>query len=127
MPGTSSHAARPGTDRRAAANVDGYSIVAHNIVADFGRGNAGWIWQGTPGRAPFRFDRAPLPENPPLRNVVVSGNLIEDSERDRGSAGFPARYRRPVRVAAGAGAPEELLFADNAFEPGAESVAPADR
>ncbi len=52
MPGTAAHPAadgKPETD-----NSDGGSIIANNIISDFGRGHAQWIW-GT-RNAPLKFD-----------------------------------------------------------------------
>src|SRR5581483_10853966 len=64
MPGVASHS----------ENTDGGSIIANNIVSDFGYGYAHWIWGSE--RSPFRFDRGQEPTDPPLADVLVQGNLV---------------------------------------------------
>jgi hypothetical protein len=97
-------------------NTDGGSIIANNIVSDFGQGDAAWIW-GT-GHAPFRFDHGQEPDDPPLTDVLIQGNLLH-------SAGEP-RYRFAVRIEGEPNAPRGLHFSGNLFPPGTEGVANAD-
>ncbi len=116
MPGASSHGASPALPDRAAvaANVDGGSIIANNIISDFGYGHAHWIW-GDDG-TPIKFDTGQKPENPPLADVVVQGNVVYDTSRAEG--GGP-RYRYAVVV------PSEvkgIRFSGNIFHPGREGV-----
>ena len=49
MPGAAAHA----------TNTDGGSIIANNIISDFGHGNARWIWGDD--RSPFRFSTGQNP------------------------------------------------------------------
>jgi hypothetical protein len=78
MPGAASHAAKPGHDAQPAVhdNGDGGSIIAHNIISQFGYGHAHWIW-GSDG-TPLRFDTGQQPDDPPLSEVIVQGNLVYD-------------------------------------------------
>ena len=116
MPGASSHAGSPALPRQDAVppNVDGGSIIANNIISDFGYGHAHWIW-GDDG-TPIRFDTGQKPENPPLADVVVQGNVVYDTGRAEGTE---PRYRYAVRV------PSEvkgIRFSGNVFHPGLEGV-----
>jgi len=117
--------------RRPGANIDGHSIVANNIISDFGYGHSHWIWADK--------DPVPLllngdqrkPDIPPLRDVIVSGNIIQDIGRDQvlvdGKPRVePPRYRYAVKVAEGIGAPQNIKFADNLFHPGTEGIVSTD-
>jgi hypothetical protein len=114
MPGAAAH---PATDA-GPANADGGSIIANNIISDFGHGHAHWIWkdQGTP----LRFDEGQEPDDPPLRDVVVQGNVVFNSGADAKETedGAP-RYRYAVRLPAGL---EGLHFSSNLFHPGKDGV-----
>jgi hypothetical protein len=111
-PGVASHQAEDGKPD----NSDGGSIVAHNIVSDFGHGQAAWIW-GT-GNAPFKFDSGQHPDDPPLTDVIVTGNLIHQIG--------PPRYARAVVIHSGANGPRGLHFANNIFPPGTQGVCNQD-
>jgi hypothetical protein len=128
MQGTASHVAgRQGNGRGPAPvgpNVDGYSIVAHNIISDFGRGLSHWLWPvgHNIGPAPLQFGGKALADSPVLRRVIVEGNVVGDP----GALQLPPeapRYRYAVRIEAGNAAPEEMLFADNLFDRGLDGVA----
>lgn len=122
MPGVSSHAA--GATAAGKANVDGGSVIAHNIISDFGGGHAAWVWQSA-GRAPLRLDTGQKPDNPPLTDVIIAGNIVYDSPRDeRGPDDKPSTpsYRYAVLVATDAGGPRGLHFANNIFHPGKDGV-----
>jgi nitrous oxidase accessory protein NosD len=95
MPGAASHAAAPARDGKPAAtpNVDGGSIIANNIISDFGYGHTAWIW-GNNG-VPLRFDRGQKPDNPPLTDVLIQGNVVYDTGRDPpGAASLQIRRHR---------------------------------
>jgi len=130
MPGSASHYAgqpvhaveRPEENE---ANVDGHSIIANNIISDFGYGNTHWIW-GDAG-TPFKFDNGQTPANPPLRDVVLQGNIVYDTGHDQvivdGKPKVePPRYKYAVTIAGGADAPQGLHFTGNLFDPGTEGV-----
>ncbi len=129
MPGTVSHgplAAGPDGQARD-ENLDGHTIAANNIISDFGYGNARWIWNDS-NPVPLLFNGdSRKPDIPPLRNVLVEGNIIYDTGRDQilvdGQPRVePPRYRHAVRIATGVGAPVGLKFANNLFNPGTEGV-----
>jgi hypothetical protein len=103
MPGVASHT----------ANTDGGSIIANNIVSDFGYGSARWIWGDE--RSPFRFGSGQQPDDPPLTDVIVQGNLVQ-------SIG-PAHYSYAVLIEGGPNTPQGLHFAHNLFPPGSQGVA----
>lgn len=102
----------PGTGADA-ENSDGGSIVANNLISQFGHGDAAWIW-GTE-RSPFKFDNGQEADDPPLSDVLVQGNVVD-------SLGEP-RYRYAVIVAGGEDGPKGLRFANNLFAPGRDGVA----
>jgi len=100
--------------------------VAHNIIADFGHGDSWWIW-GTGGftRAPILFDRGQEPDDPPLRDVLVTGNVVIDSGRDGmlvDDVPPPPRHRHAVHVSEGTNGPQGLRFHGNLFHPGTEGI-----
>lgn len=100
----------------AAANVnnaDGGSIVANNIISDFGHGDAHWIWGDE--RSPFKFETGQQADDPPLTDVLVTGNLIQNP-------GAP-RYKYAVILEGGPNAPRGMHFANNLFPPGSLGVA----
>jgi hypothetical protein len=103
MPGAASHA----------TNTDGGSIIANNIVSDFGNGNASWIWGKD--RAPLRFDTGQQADDPPLTDVLIHGNIVHCS-------GEPY-YQYAVLISAGEHTPQGLRFDNNLFQPGTAGVA----
>lgn len=147
QPGTASHAAYGPAEAsapdpvdpegltwpitRPGANIDGHSIVANNVVSDFGYGTAHWMWPPA-GSAPIQFNVGPpTAKGPPLANVLFSGNIVYDTGRDRlmvdGESRLePPRYAHAVRVAAGERGPSGLHFRDNIFHPGTAGVSNLD-
>jgi len=127
MPGTASHAARPARAGQPALadNGDGGSIIANNIISAFGYGDSHWVWGSD--NAPIKFDRGPLPDTPPLGEVIVQGNVVYDTGRDQSIVDGkpktePPRYRYAVLVATGPGGPKGLHFSNNLLHPGTEGV-----
>ena len=102
----------PGTGADA-GNSDGGSIVANNLISRFGEGDAAWIWGRE--RSPFKFDNGQEADDPPLRDVLVQGNVVD-------CIGEPL-YRYAVIVAGGEDGPKGLRFANNLFAPGWDGVA----
>ena len=94
-------------------NYDGGSVIANNIISDFGHGDAHWIWGSE--RSPFKFDHGQQADDPPLADVVVSGNVLH-------SSGEP-RYKYAVIVAGGEKGPRRLHFSNNLLAPGSQGVA----
>ena len=103
MPGAASHD----------TNTDGASIVADNIISDFGQGHAHWIWGD--GRSPIKFDTGQKPGNPPLTDVIVHGNVVQ-------AVGAP-HYKYTVVIPKGPNAPRGLHFSNNLLHPGTKGVA----
>lgn len=90
------------------ANSDGGSIVANNIISDFGHGDASWIWGND--RAALRFDSGQEADDPPLTDVLIHGNLIHN-------IGTP-RYQYSVLIDGASGKPRGLHFSNNLFPAG---------
>jgi hypothetical protein len=110
MPGAASHPAEEGKPET--ANTDGGSIIANNIISDFGHGHAHWIWGNE--RSPFKFEIGQEPDDPPLTDVIVQGNVVQ-------SIG-PPRYKYAVIVEGGPNTPRGMHFADNLLHPGTHGV-----
>jgi hypothetical protein len=133
MPGTASHAGSEATADSPARgpNVDGGSIIANNVITDFGYGSAHWIW-GKPedsydGCFPIRLDAGQTPQDPPLRDVIIQGNLVYDTGRDRVVVDGvlqpqPPRYRYAVFINPRPNGPTDVHFANNLFHPGVDGV-----
>ncbi|RBP43828.1 parallel beta helix pectate lyase-like protein [Roseimicrobium gellanilyticum] len=134
MPGAASHHAEPATtDRPALApNVDGGSIIANNIISDFGHGSASWMWMESGSCNPLRFDKGQTPQNPPLTDVLIQGNVIYDSGKDSPLVdGVPKkegpRYSYAVRIETdGKNPPQGLHFSNNILHPGSKGVSNVD-
>jgi hypothetical protein len=129
MPGTASGAARAAEGDRPAEgpNNDGGSIIANNIITDFGYGDSEWIWADSSCN-PMRFDHAPMAENPALSEVIVQGNIVYDTGRDLPLVNGvpkrePPRYKYAVRIESnGTNPPQGLHFMNNILHPGTEGV-----
>ena len=108
MPGAAAH---PATDDKA-ENADGGSLISNNLISDFGHGDAHWIWGDE--RSPIKFDTGQQPDDPPLTDVIITGNVIH-------SIGKP-RYKYAVIIPGGPNAPRGLHFSNNLFHPGTQGV-----
>lgn len=109
MPGAAAHPGGPDQP----ANADGGSIIANNLISDFGHGDAHWLW-GTE-RSPFKFDAGQEADDPPLTEVLIHGNLIHNPG--------PVRYKYAVIIATEPSHPRGLHFANNLFPPGTHGLA----
>jgi len=96
-----------------AENFDGGSIISNNIISDFGHGDAHGIWGDE--RSPFKFDTGQQPDDPPLTDVIVTGNIVH-------STGKP-RYKYAVIIAGGPNTPRGMHFSNNLLHPGTQGVA----
>jgi len=103
MPGAAAHA----------TNTDGGSIIANNIISDFGQGDAQWIWGEE--RSPFKFDTGQQEDDPPLADVLVQGNVVQSIDAPL--------YRYAVILPDGPKAPRGIHFSNNLFHPGTGGVA----
>ncbi|MHB1079470.1 MAG: right-handed parallel beta-helix repeat-containing protein [Prosthecobacter sp.] len=108
MPGAAAH---PATEDKP-ENADGGSIISNNIISDFGNGDAHWIWGDE--RSPIKFDNGQQPDDPPLADVIITGNVVH-------SIGKP-RYKYAVIIPGGPNAPRGLHFSNNLFHPGTQGV-----
>jgi hypothetical protein len=108
MPGAAAHPAADGKPE----NADGGSIISNNLISDFGHGDAHWIWGDE--RSPIKFDTGQQPDDPPLTDVIITGNVIH-------SIGKP-RYKYAVIIPGGPNAPRGLHFSNNLFQPGTQGV-----
>lgn len=134
MPGTASGASHAAHDKVPAEgpNNDGGSIIANNIISDFGYGDARWNWEGSGTICPIRFTHAPLEENPPITDVIIQGNIIYDSGKDQPLVDgvpkrAPPRYKFAVLIEPGApNPPQGLHFFGNIFHPGTDGVCNAE-
>lgn len=120
MPGAASHAARQESPSESAHidNGDGGSIIANNIISQFGFGNAHWIW-GSQGN-PILLDEGQKPDNPPLADVIIQGNIVQNSGRfqpDKTEQG--PRYVYAIRIARKA---TGIHLSNNLFDPGREGI-----
>jgi len=115
------------------ANVDGGSLIANNVISQFGYGDSAWMWKDA-SRAVFRFDRGQEPTDPPLREVVVTGNVLSNPDADEflgeaaddGPAETP-RYHYAVRIETGGdNAPRGLHFQGNLFPAGTQGISNID-
>lgn len=120
MPGAASYAARESEKDQPGRsdNSDGGSIIANNIISEFGYGNAHWIW-GDNGN-PILLDSGQKPENTPLTDVILQGNIVQNSGRFQTSKeNQQPRYVYAVRVDRKA---TNIHFSNNIFDPGREGV-----
>ena len=136
QPGAASHAAGgavPSNDLPSgtAANIDGASIIANNIVSDFGYGDSNWIWGNE--RDVICLEPGQLPQNPALTDVIVNGNIVYDPGRDGmvvdGKATkAPPRYRYALLISGSspsAKGPVRTRIYNNIFDPGSSGVSNA--
>ena len=95
-----------------AENADGGSVIANNIISDFGHGDAHWIWGDE--RSPFKFDTGQQADDPPLTDVMITGNVIHHIG--------PPRFKYAVIIGGGPNTPRGLHFANNLFPAGTQGV-----
>ncbi|MCC7339240.1 MAG: right-handed parallel beta-helix repeat-containing protein [Pirellulaceae bacterium] len=108
-------------------NEDGDSIITGNIISEFGYGKAAWIWPSDEYTCvPIKLERGQTAENPPLRNVLISSNVVAESYSDdlaAGSQRLSPRYKWALLIDTGPGGPLNVTISDdNLFPPGTEGV-----
>jgi hypothetical protein len=140
-PGAASHAAFPKTEESDArpANVDGGTIISNNIISEYGYGHEYWNWgaksKDHDGSYCITLRDGQLPENPPLRNVLITGNIVYDTHQDGlldddGQIKTEApRYRYALHIGSWNGPaskstnmPEDIVIKDNIFHPGTGGI-----
>jgi len=133
-PGAASHYAEDAAEDRPAQgqNVDGGTIIANNVITDYGYGHELWNYGG--GSYAMAFIEGQLETNPPLTDVIVQGNMVYNTGKDGHLEDGkvikePPRYRYAVYVGPwgegtepGPTFPQHLHFIDNVFHPGTEGV-----
>ena len=110
-----------------AANVDGGSIISNNIISQFGYGDSYWMWKDS-SRSVIKLDRGQEPNDPPLRDVLVIGNVISNPDLDE----FPEatndekespRYHYAVIIEQGTdNSPRGVHFGTNLLPAGTKGV-----
>lgn len=135
-PGAASHAAEPATGDASAKplNNDAGLLIANNLIADYGRGNDYWNWGGreadAPGSYGIAFLKGQLDSNPPLSQVVLTGNMVLAGGPASAAAGAERpRYRWAVYLEGwdeeGRKHPtaiEPPVLRGNLFQPGLQGV-----
>ena len=94
------------------------------------------MWQsGTMSRYAIRLDKGQKAMNPPLKDVIIKGNVVMDTGRDGilidGKPQVaPPRYTYVVHVAptdaSGRQGPVGMHFQDNLFHPGTDGISNVD-
>ena len=87
-PGAVSHGGKPAEGEAPALspNVDGGTVIANNIITEYGYGHEYWNWSNPPdlkGSYAIAIFEGQLDTNPPVRDVILSGNLVYDTGRDK--------------------------------------------
>ncbi len=133
-PGQASHYAEEATKETPARgqNVDAGTIIANNIITDYGYGEEFWNYGG--GSYAMAFFEGQLDTNPPLTDVIIQGNMVYNTGKDGHVEGDKIvkegpRYRYAVYVGPwgeendpGPTFPRQLHFQGNLFHPGSEGV-----
>ena len=89
------------------------------------------MWKDA-SRAVFRFDNGQEPTDPPLRDVLVVGNVISNPDADEHpdqphDPKETPRYHFAVRIESGrANSPRNLNFSGNLFPAGSQGVSNAE-
>lgn len=63
------------------ANIDGASIIANNVFSNFGYGGSHWLVGDE--RSVICLERGQSSKCPPLRDVIVSGNIVAGSSASK--------------------------------------------
>ena len=130
-PGTSSFAASATREE----NVDAGTLIANNIITDYGLGPNYWNWGGKHedggNSFPIAFYSGQIETNPPLSDVLVVGNIVYNSAKVEGDGtNAPrARYRYAVYFGSWNGPvekdptrPHHIFFGENLFQPGKQGI-----
>jgi hypothetical protein len=136
MPGAGSHAAEPAKEGKEvrAANTDGGTVVANNIITEFGLGDQYWNWVGRGELTcnAISIQGGQLLENPPLRDVLIQGNVVYDDGRDQVIVEgkpqvVPPRFKYSIYVEREKKPiPENILIQGNLFHRGSQGFSNID-
>lgn len=122
-----------GTQLSKPANVDGGTVISNNIITEFGEGYEYWHLGGAyddrGSSYGIAFLAAQLSSNPPLRDILVTGNVVYDTTADEisSASGDPPprpKYRFAVAIEHEQGKPDPvgMHFGNNVFHPGTEGI-----
>jgi polygalacturonase len=110
-------------------NIDGGHIISNNIISNFGLGLQDWNWEGrNANRCAIYLPTGQLEENPPLRNVIITGNQVFDSGKDGALVDgkwekVAPRYNYALWVEqSGVPSPQNVKVYGNLFDAGAKGV-----
>ena len=128
MPGTASHTGKPAHEGNPAqpANLTRGNIIANNVFSHFGHGHEYWNWKDNT-TAVISLESGQLAENPVMRDVIVSGNMIHDPgqdgvlQADGSIAPEPPRYKYAIYMTPEP-RPQDIFFSGNVFHPGSVGV-----
>jgi hypothetical protein len=127
MPGALSHGEQPEAEAEESKlpNVDGGTIVSNNLFSNSGEGGQFWNWAERRAEYPelnvIAILFGQLEENPPLRTVLITGNLVYNAakESENGETKYTyALYMEEDRQPA----PVDVKIVNNHFEPGRKGV-----
>jgi hypothetical protein len=63
---------------------------------------------------PFTFDNGQQPDDPPLTDVIVQGNVVDSIA--------PPRYKYAVIIAGGPNTPRGMHFSNKLLHPGTQGI-----
>ncbi|MCA9415018.1 MAG: right-handed parallel beta-helix repeat-containing protein [Candidatus Omnitrophica bacterium] len=133
MPGSASHSDQPEAENESskAPNIDGGTIVSNNLFSDFGYGGQNWNWADRQPEYPEQNVIAilfgQLEENPPLRTVLITGNLVYNSGAESEEDDIETRYNYALYLEEERQpAPVNIKVVNNHFEPGKKGVSNVD-
>jgi hypothetical protein len=121
QPGTASH---PATGDRP-PNATRANLIANNVFTNVGFGQDFHNWKGSDSRNVLQFEAGPLPENPPLADVVIQGNVV-DATTDQFTETDPApRYNHALYIDPRIDI-KTFKITGNLFHPGARGITNRD-
>ncbi len=114
MPGAASFGASKGKP----SNDDGSTIISNNIISQLGEGDSAWIWNGG-GRAIF-VDLGQKDENPPIRDVIISGNIMYCSDENNPKFAYSLLIKKGTKASK---TPQNIkVSSDNIFKKGSKET-----
>ncbi len=131
-PGAAAHPAieAKGEDHPAKGpNVDAGTVVTGNIISDYGFGDQYWSAAEAPGasRYAISLEVGQEPDDPPLRDVIITNNMVYDTGRDKVIVDgkpqvVPPRYDYAVMLQIPEESRETLKMHGNIFHPGSKGI-----
>jgi hypothetical protein len=120
QPGTASHGPKSaeGDKPAVASNPTAGMLLANNVFSDLGRGLEHFNWKDGNTQA-ISLQWGPFPENPALSDVVITGNIVYDTEHETPDS--PPLYKYAVFMDEKLD-PTRFRFLGNIFSPGSAGV-----